>query len=293
MFSYQRTLFIGSPCSDEGRVGMVQGADRLQVLRCVHRGLVARSRELNATLQAWKDFPAEYDAEFAELGKTEKLFRIISYPGTQVSLPGKDKQAYLAALKASRRNKLKKKLNLAADIPLDIEVLQHPDASTLQEMFELFWQTYEKGSTKFERLNRRFFELISASAHTWYIALKARDSGNIVAFTLCFKLGKHVINKYIGIDYSRPKEWFLYFRMWEATVDWCYAVGAEVMQSGQTGYAPKIELGHEMVPLTNYCSHHNPLLHRIFAIGAKTVNWETLDDDLADLVKAYPQLRPK
>ncbi|MHB8744469.1 MAG: hypothetical protein ACYC9L_15290, partial [Sulfuricaulis sp.] len=113
-----------------------------------------------------------------------------------------------------------------------------------------------------------------------------------VAFMLCFKLGDHVINKFIGIDYQKPKEWFLYFRLWAAAVDWSLAQGAKSIQSGQTGYAPKIEIGHELVPLTNYCAHSNPLIHWIYATVTKTVNWNTLDEDLAIYLKAYPHLRP-
>jgi hypothetical protein len=109
---------------------------------------------------------------------------------------------------------------------------------------------------------------------------------------LCFVLGEQVINKFIGIDYSQPKEWFLYFRLWEAAVDWTLSKGATSIQSGQTCYAPKIELGHELVPLTNYCAHRNRLIHWIYASAANTVNWDTLDADLAVYLNAYPESRP-
>jgi len=33
----------------------------------------------------------------------------------------------------------------------------------------------------------------------------------MLAFMLCFDMGERVINKYIGLDYGRPKEWSLYF----------------------------------------------------------------------------------
>ncbi len=290
---YQRTLFIGSPCSDEGRVGIADGADRLQVLHCVHRGLIAKAVEYDAPMRVWKDVPAEYDEELSTFIMSEKLFRLVSYPGTMVRLEGHDKKAYLASLKASRRNKLKKKLKLAADVPLDTSVMQQPDAQTLDEIFDLFWRTYEKGAIKFERLNRSFFELIARYPNAYFIVIRARASGDMVAFALCFALGGCVINKFIGIDYSRPKQWFLYFRLWEAVVDWAYSKGADAIQSGQTGYAPKIELGHEMLALTNFCSHRNKWMNRIFTAAASLVNWNTLDADLAEFVKAYPQLQPK
>jgi len=98
-----------------------------------------------------------------------------------------------------------------------------------------------------------------------------------------------VINKFIGIDYARPKEWLLYFRLWEAVLDWSLARGAKSIQSGQTGYAPKIEMGHELIPLTNYCRHQNPLVHWIYGSVAKMVSWRSLEPDLERFLAAHPE----
>lgn len=288
---YQRTLFIGSPCSDEGRVGMLESVNRSEVLSCINQGMQLQAKILNASMRVWKDFPQDYANDFRAF--KNNLFPLVSFPGTLVDFPNANKELYLASLKASRRNKLKKKLRLAAEAPVKFDVLRQPDSVTLDEIFSLFWQTYEKGSTKFERLNRKFFDLVAAESHSYFIVLREHASGEIVAFMLCFALGKHVINKFIGINYQKPKEWFLYFRLWEAAVDWSTGHGATSMQSGQTGYSPKIELGHKLVPFTNYCAHINPIIHRIYARVAKTINWDTLDEDLAIYLQAYPEHKPK
>jgi hypothetical protein len=102
-------------------------------------------------------------------------------------------------------------------------------------------------------------------------------------------LGKRIINKFIGIDYRRPRDWMLYFRLWEAALDWGCAQGATSIQSGQTGYAAKIEIGHRLVPLTNYCQHRNRLLHWVFGLFGGRVTWQSLDDDLAHFLKAHPE----
>ena len=125
-------------------------------------------------------------------------------------------------------------------------------------------QTYEKGNTKFERLNHRFFEILSSYENAHYVILRHKQNHEMVAFMLCFALGDHVINKFIGIDYRQPKEWFLYFKLWDAAVEWSYSVGGKSIQSGQTGYAPKIELGNGMVPLNNYCVHRNSAINFIY-----------------------------
>ena len=104
---------------------------------------------------------------------------------------------------------------------------------------------------------------------------------------LCFLLGDRVINKFIGLDYAQPRESFLYFRLWDAALDWALARGATAIQSGQTGYAPKIELGHRLMPLTNYSAHRNPLVHRLYDWAARRIDWSSLDPDLAAWVRSH------
>jgi predicted N-acyltransferase len=169
--------------------------------------------------------------------------------------------------------------------------MRQPDAATLDELFALFWQTYERATTQFERLNRQFFSEIAAAEVASFIVLRAPASGRAVAFMLCFEFEGRLVNKFIGIDYQRPREWLLYFRLWDAALDHALASGARSIQSGQTGYRPKIDLGHRLVALTNYCAHRNPLLHLIYAAIARKIDWPTLDPALAAALAAHPDLR--
>jgi hypothetical protein len=73
----------------------------------------------------------------------------------------------------------------------------------------------------------------------------------MVAFQLCFDMGERLVNRYIGLDYRRPKEGMLYFRLWEATLDLALLRGLPAIWSGQLSYEVKIELGHKLVPLNN------------------------------------------
>lgn len=279
---HQRTLFVGSPCADEGTVGLLPGVERPEALLTLQRALAGKARELGAPMLVWKDFPAGYDADLGRLARQCGLFRLTSFPGAVVDLPGRSRDDYLGAMKASYRQKLKRRLKLsAAAVDLATEVVQHPDAATLDTLFAQFWQTYDKGATKFERLNRRFFDLMAAEPTSHFIILRERTSGEVVAFMLCFAMGGHIINKFIGMDYARPKEWLLYFRLWDAVVELALARGATAVQSGQTGYTAKVETGHRLVPLTNWCRHRNPLVHRIYRFVAGRVDWSTLDDTLA------------
>jgi hypothetical protein len=123
---------------------------------------------------------------------------------------------------------------------------------------------------------------------TRFIVLR-EATGAMVAFMMCFELGTKLINKFVGMDYRRPGDWQLHFRLWEATLDYAYSRGIRQIQSGQTGYAAKIETGHRLVPLVNFCRHRNRLIHALAARAARGIGWATLDDDLARHVRAHPE----
>ena len=290
--SAPRGLFIGSPCSDEGAIGLLPGADRRQALLALQQALETEAARRDLSLIIWKDFPASYDADLSALAEALGLFRMVGFPGTMLRLPNGSKQDYFAALKSSRRHQLRKKLKRSMQSSaLDVEVIQRPDARTLDEIVALFGQTRARAKTSFEELGRPFFERIAQEPVAHFIILRERQTGRAVAFQLVFALGDRVINKYIGIDYQTPSEWFLFFRLFDAAVDWALARGAKSIQSGQTGYRAKVEQGHTLYPLTVYARHRSPMLHGICRMVAKRITWATLDDDLATYLRAHPDGR--
>jgi hypothetical protein len=289
-FKSQRTFFIGSPCADEGTVAISEGYELSDILDALHKAVDAKAKSLKAPMIVWKDFPEHFWTALSKLCKNHGFFQIESFPGATVELTkGADVETYYQQLKASRRQKIKKKLRVSeAAVKLDSEVLQAPDVSLQEEILPLFWQTYEKGKTKFEKLTPQFFSKIAEAKEAWFILLREHETQALVAFMLCFKLKNIVINKFIGLDYKRPSDWFLYFRLWHEAIKFCVSQKVGELQSGQTGYSAKIELGHKLVPLKNFCRHSNFILNRIYAEVAKTVSWATLDEDLAVYVKKYP-----
>jgi hypothetical protein len=53
----------------------------------------------------------------------------------------------------------------------------------------------------------------------------------------------------------------------------------------------KLDIGHALVPLWNYCEHRNSAVNWIYRKGAAGIGWETLDDQLAEYLKAHPEGR--
>jgi predicted N-acyltransferase len=195
---------------------------------------------------------------------------------------GRPRSSAHVNMAAYERYNLKSKLRRSREqVALNVEVVQHPDADTLDKIFGLFWQTYEKSPSKFERLSREFFEVFADKEAAIFIILREKVTGEMAAFMLCFAQGERLINLYIGIDYSRPKEWMLFFRLWEAAVDVALSRGFKAIISGRSSYDVKIETGHKLVPLNNYCHHRNVLLHAIYRVAAQRVDWASLDEALA------------
>jgi hypothetical protein len=282
---YQRTLFVGSPCSDEGTVGLRDGVRLAEVALAVQAAVSERAAAAKAPMVVWKDFPKECEADLKVLVERAEMFAVASFPGTRVPLPAGGFAGYLASMKSSHRHNLKKKLKRGESLgTLVASVIQHPDAATREEIFGLFWQTYEKGTTKFEKLNRKFFEEVARFEGAHWVLLRHATSGKLAAFMLCFQLGKRAINKFIGLDGTLDGDWYLYFRLWREAVEWASRSGASELQSGQTGYRAKLDLDHELVPLTNYCRNSSAAAHWVYAKVAAGITWESLDHDLKNFM---------
>ena len=283
---HQRTLFIGSPCADEGMIGLAPGIELAAVLGALNEALRRRARQLKAPMIVFKDFPK---AGLPALTSLKGVFPTVSYPGTVVRLPGSGKDDYLKSLSHNQRHNLLKKLRRSQDLlPLETTVVKRPSDGELAEIFGLFLKTYTRGRTKFERLDLRFFERIREQPPARFILQRDPANGALVAFMFVFRLGDRVINKFIGLDYQRGKEVFLYFRLLDAALDFAYATGAMELQSGQTGYRPKLDLGHQLVPLFNVFCHQNRLIHAVFRAIGRRVTWQSLDPDLEIYVNSHP-----
>ncbi len=297
-FLYQRTFFIGSACSDEGHIGIdpiilkAQTVTQDDIFLCIQEAAETQAQKYKAAMLVWKDFPVIYHQTLASISESKNLFPLISFPSALLKLKGGNADDYINSLKESRRYPLRKKLRKALLAPLDVSIVHLPDNQTLHQLYRLFSRSYLKGKTKFEELTPEFFEFISREKEAHFIILRHQSSQEIVAFMLCFDLKEHVINKFIGIDYDAPRDWFIYFRLWIEAVNWAYKIGAKTIQSGQTAYPVKIEMGHELVHLTNFCKHRNRFMHKIYKKVASLVNWDTLDPDLAVYLKAYPEEKP-
>lgn len=288
-----RTFFIGSVAGEEGHVGLHRGYNLRDVATLVHAAARRQASAVRAALLVWKDFPdSDREALHAVVGAT-RAFRMPSYPGSRVPLLSGGYDAYLDTLPSRHRNKMRKRLRRgAASLPTTSSIVKRPSAAQVREIFSLYAQTYKRGRTKFERLTPEFFGEIAKFDGAVFVVLQRPDSGRMAAFMLLFDLGERVINQFIGIDYAAAEDGFAYFRLFAAAYDWACTTRGRVMQSGQTGYMAKLECGHALVPLWNYCEHRSAALNWVLRKAAGRITWGVLDDQLREWLIAHPEALP-
>jgi hypothetical protein len=289
---YLRTLFIGNVAGEEGQLGLLAGYELSQLAPFVHDALRAKARALNAPMLVWKDFPESDCAGLDELLRCESVFRTVSYPGTAIPLVRGGYASFLKTVRSARRWKINDKLRRGAQaLAAATTVVTRPQAPELDEIFALFTQTATRGKTTFERLTPEFFRTIAASDESTFIVLRDAASGRMLAFMLMLDLGERVISQFIGIDYTAAASGFLYFRLFAAAYDWACTTEASFMQSGQTGYMAKLDLGHKLIPLWNYCEHRNPAVNWMYRRVASGIGWDMLDAQLREYLTAHPESR--
>jgi len=289
---YLRTLFVGNVAGEEGHIGLLAGHVLSEVVPFLHDAVCTMAHALKAPMLVWKDFPASSRVALDQLAHTGRAFRVVSYPGTAIPLVSGGYKAFLKTVRSARRWKMNDKLRRGArGIAVATTIVVQPDSAELDEIFALFMQTVARGKTTFERLTPEFFRTIAASDESTFIVLRDAGTGRMLAFMLMFDLGQRVINQFIGIDYKAAPRGFLYFRLFVAAYDWACTTRATVMQSGQTGYMAKLDLGHSLVPLWNYCEHRNPVVDWVYRRIASGISWDTLDTQLGEYLKAHPEAR--
>ena len=77
---YQRTLFIGSPCADEGTMGLLTELRLQDFVQFIHQEVLNKAVQLNAPMIVWKDFPQTDEAALDTLCKDGTVFKMHSYP---------------------------------------------------------------------------------------------------------------------------------------------------------------------------------------------------------------------
>lgn len=199
----------------------------------------------------------------------EKKGSLLAYKGFDENLPLKGFVAakglpvpvlsigpdYYQAMKSDRRNLLKRKLKKAAALRYE-ECAGLPD-HLVAKVYQLYLNTWQKAELKFEKLTPEYFANTSRLSH--YLLFFLDDE--LIGFTQLIGKGRHLVNRYIGLDYARSHDYGLYFAMFIRTVEFGIREGFTEIELGATSYEFKRILGAHQVPTWNHYRHKNPLVN--------------------------------
>jgi len=267
-----KTLFCGSPFGENGILGIRRDVkDRQSILHELVGALNIFCREKKISLIIFKDFLPE-DALLLDALQVKSFFKADSFPNAVVDLPFNSFEEYLGTLSHATRKSLRRKLKKAhSPGSLTIKTAHSVD-TILEDIYQLYLNTYTAGKTKFEKLTRDFFLRIAENLGTRCNYFLYYVDGRLAAFNLCFIHGDLLIDKFIGFDYAVSHEYNLYFISWCYNIQWCLENSIHHYQVGQTDYAPKTHMGGRLIPLYAYVKHTNTAVNLLLRILSRFLN---------------------
>jgi hypothetical protein len=162
---------------------------------------------------------------------------------------------YYQAMKSDRRNLLKRKLKKAAALRYE-ECANLPD-HLVDKVDQLYLNTWSKAELQFEKLTPEYFAGTRGLSH--YLLFFLDDE--LIGFTQLIGKGRYLVNRYIGLDYTRSHDYGLYFAMFIRAVEFGIREGFAELELGATSYEFKRILGARQIPTWNHYRHNHPAIN--------------------------------
>lgn len=233
---------VGHPSTDEGRIDGEISAEILRAANAVLRG--------KAAAIAYKWF-----------SRALPLDDFVEVQGLPVNIlqaaPG-----YPASLDRNRRKNVTKKLKKSAALTFSVHApgTALPE-SLLRDIHRLYEATAGRAAIRFERLNIDYFRL-TAELSTYMLAYEGE---RLVGFIQWLRKGGKMSGKYVGMDYTRNRQYSLYSGMVLQSVLTAIRADVREFDLGVGSYYSKGLMGAQSRPTRLYFKHHNPLLHSLLA----------------------------
>ena len=266
-FLTMRVLMVGC-AAGEGQLGVCDPKDEAWVARALSAILSNYAKQNKASLIVWKDFPSNYRTSLATL--TENGYgRVPSMPMTRLGIDYQNFDEYLAKIGYVTRKSLRRKFRKTEQAAkIDMEVVTDITRQ-VDEIYPLYLQVHERSPMKFEVLTKDYFSEIGRTMPERARFFVWRQSGKIIAFSLCLVCGDTIHDECLGLDYEIALKLYLYFYTIRDVINWSMTQGLHFYSSGPLNYDPKLHLGHELAPLDLYVMHTKPMLNPIFKFAVK------------------------
>ena len=261
-FLTMRVLMVGC-AAGTGDLGACNEKDEAWLANALQASLCTYARQKKASLVVLKDFPATYRSPLKTFA-SNGYARIPSMPMTRLSLHFQNWDEYFGTLSKATRKDLRRKFRKASRAAkIEMEVVSDI-APFIDEMYPLYLAVHERSPLKFETLTKDYFLAIAQRMPERARFFIWRQSGKIIAFSLCLVCGDAIYDECIGLDYGVALDLHLYFYTLRDIISWALQQGLKYYCSNPLNYEPKLHLDCELVPLDLYVRHTSALLNQAF-----------------------------
>lgn len=278
-FLIQKTLFCGSPISENGILGMAKDVlDKKALLYELVNIMEELCRKNHIPLIIFKDFLTQESVLLKPL-KEKGFFMVESFPTVVAELNFNSMEDYFASLSRNTKKDLRRKLRKAKAGKCIVVKEADSVEDIIEDVYALYLNTYNAGSVRFEKLTKDFFINVSKFIpQTKFFLYYAQ--GKLAAFNLCFSYKDTLIDEFIGFDYTTAFKYNLYSFSWCYNIEWCLKNSIKRYQVGQTDYYPKLKLGGRLIPLYAFVRHNSPALNLTLRRLAKLLAPADLDENI-------------
>ena len=283
-FLKMKMLFIGSPFTEEGIIGLRGDCNKEHVLRFFLAKMLHFCNTEKIGVITFYNLPANYSYTLDFL-KRNNFAQMEAFPLARLTIKERSLEEYIQSLGKSTRKDIRRKLrNAYTNAEIKIEERNNLDG-LLDRAYQLYLNNLNSGDVSFEKLTPEYFAKISENMPGTVKYFVTWVNGKMAAFNMCFVKDGFTKDKYIGFDYDVAYKYNLYFVTWCHNIDWCIRRGIRYYQPGTCDYDPKIRLGSDLVPLYISSRLINPVINHLTAPVMKLIEPRRFDPVLNNLSK--------
>ena len=279
-----RVIGLGSPYAERCHFGCAPGlspSERNEALGRMLHALEDYAASAGIALTVVKDLVARDARTLADPLERLGYAPLHSLPLAVLELPATTDD-YLARLSKATRKDVRRKLRKASDVT--VETVEDT-TGIAADMERLYRSTQLRSALDYgdlEVLPAGYFEALSNLPPGRMAVKLYRVRGQLLAFNLLFFERDRVIDKFIGIDYELARGYDIYVLSWMENVHEALRRSARCLQTGQTAYRRKIQLGSRLAPCVVYFRHRSAPVHAVLRVVARWLAFDRHDPELRD-----------
>ena len=265
-----RTLFIGTTVSEYA----LFPHDMDPALFC--KTVLSMQAEAGCSLCIIKDIPSEspllteeeneFSRRLVSCLEAKSFITLYGQALAYVPVVFSSIDEYLGKFSKSHRRDLKRKLRCFDKVTVEERRTGRDcsDESFGKLFYALYLNVYNDSDIHFDKLSPEFFEsVLKDESNNGIVFIYHGEDGGIIGFNLCFRVGDHLVDKYIGFRYPDSRTVNLYFLSWFYNLGYCIKNNLTALVAGWTDPEIKKYLGADFTYTRHAVYAGNPVLRFI------------------------------